>query len=35
MATYVLKKYYDTYASDASGTITKQYSRFENGTDAG
>jgi hypothetical protein len=25
------EKYYDTYASDASGTITKQYSRFENG----
>jgi hypothetical protein len=24
------EKYYDTYASDASGT-TKQYSRFENG----
>jgi hypothetical protein len=24
------EKYYDTYASD-SGTITKQYSRFENG----
>lgn len=25
------EKYYDTYASDASGTITKQYTRFENG----
>jgi lipopolysaccharide assembly outer membrane protein LptD (OstA) len=25
------EKYYDTYASDASGTITKQYSRFEGG----
>jgi hypothetical protein len=25
------EKYYDTYASDASGTFTKQYSRFENG----
>jgi hypothetical protein len=23
------EKYYDTYASDATGTITKQYSRFE------
>ena len=25
------EKYYDTYASDASGTMTKDYSRFENG----
>jgi lipopolysaccharide assembly outer membrane protein LptD (OstA) len=25
------EKYYDTYASDASGTINKQYTRFENG----
>ena len=25
------EKYYDTYASDASGTMTKEYSRFENG----
>lgn len=25
------EKYYDTYATDASGTINKQYSRFENG----
>ncbi|SEA31449.1 LPS assembly outer membrane protein LptD (organic solvent tolerance protein OstA) [Flavobacterium gillisiae] len=25
------EKYYDTYASDATGTITKQYSRFEGG----
>ncbi|MGO4904072.1 putative LPS assembly protein LptD [Flavobacterium sp. W20_MBD1_R3] len=25
------EKYYDTYASDATGTMTKQYSRFENG----
>jgi lipopolysaccharide assembly outer membrane protein LptD (OstA) len=25
------EKYYDTYASDASGTITKQYTRFEGG----
>ena len=25
------EKYYDTYASDASGTMNKQYSRFENG----
>ncbi|MDG2431023.1 putative LPS assembly protein LptD [Flavobacterium sp.] len=25
------EKYYDTYASDATGTIFKQYSRFENG----
>jgi lipopolysaccharide assembly outer membrane protein LptD (OstA) len=25
------EKYYDTYASDATGTILKQYSRFENG----
>ena len=25
------EKYYDTYASDASGTMTQQYSRFENG----
>ena len=25
------EKYYDTYASDASGTMDKQYSRFENG----
>ena len=24
------EKYYDTYATDASGTTTKQYSRFEN-----
>ncbi|WPR70807.1 putative LPS assembly protein LptD [Flavobacterium sp. NG2] len=24
------EKYYDTYATDASGTMTKQYSRFEN-----
>jgi lipopolysaccharide assembly outer membrane protein LptD (OstA) len=24
------EKYYDTYASDATGTIIKQYSRFEN-----
>jgi hypothetical protein len=28
---YNFEKIYDTYASDASGTITKQYSRFENG----
>ena len=25
------EKYYDTYASDASGTMDKQYTRFENG----
>jgi hypothetical protein len=25
------EKYYDTYASDATGTITKQYTRFEGG----
>ena len=25
------EKYYDTYASDASGTMIQQYSRFENG----
>ncbi|MEZ7499353.1 putative LPS assembly protein LptD [Flavobacterium sp. Arc3] len=25
------EKYYDTYATDATGTITKQYSRFEGG----
>ena len=25
------EKYYDTYASDATGTMIKQYSRFENG----
>lgn len=25
------EKYYDTYATDATGTMTKQYSRFENG----
>ncbi len=25
------EKYYDTYASDASGTMNKQYTRFENG----
>ncbi|RYJ51168.1 LPS-assembly protein LptD [Flavobacterium petrolei] len=25
------EKYYDTYASDATGTINKQYTRFENG----
>jgi lipopolysaccharide assembly outer membrane protein LptD (OstA) len=25
------EKYYDTYASDATGTISKQYSRFEGG----
>ena len=25
------EKYYDTYAADASGTMIKQYSRFENG----
>ena len=25
------EKYYDTYASDASGTMTKEYSRFEDG----
>ncbi|TRX40884.1 putative LPS assembly protein LptD [Flavobacterium restrictum] len=25
------KKYYDTYASDATGTMTKQYTRFEGG----
>ncbi|MFV5689611.1 putative LPS assembly protein LptD [Flavobacterium sp. ZT3R25] len=25
------EKYYDTYASDATGTMTKQYSRFEAG----
>jgi lipopolysaccharide assembly outer membrane protein LptD (OstA) len=25
------EKYYDTYASDASGTMTKDYSRFETG----
>ena len=25
------EKYYDTYASDASGTMIKQYSRFESG----
>lgn len=25
------EKYYDTYAADASGTMRKQYSRFENG----
>lgn len=25
------EKYYDTYASDASGTLIKQYSRFEGG----
>ena len=25
------EKYYDTYASDASGTMDKQYSRFERG----
>lgn len=25
------EKYYDTYATDATGTMTKQYSRFESG----
>ncbi|MFV8362300.1 putative LPS assembly protein LptD [Flavobacterium sp. ZT3P35] len=25
------EKYYNTYATDATGTMTKQYSRFENG----
>ncbi len=25
------EKYYNTYAADATGTMTKQYSRFENG----
>ncbi len=25
------EKYYDTYASDATGTMTKEYSRFESG----
>ncbi|SHG33877.1 LPS assembly outer membrane protein LptD (organic solvent tolerance protein OstA) [Flavobacterium segetis] len=25
------ERYYDTYASDASGTMNKQYTRFENG----
>ncbi|GIZ07640.1 organic solvent tolerance protein OstA [Flavobacterium sp. UMI-01] len=25
------KKYYDTYATDASGTMIKEYTRFENG----
>jgi lipopolysaccharide assembly outer membrane protein LptD (OstA) len=28
-------KYYDTYATDASGTMTKQYTRFENGVFGG